>query len=207
MAWTRHEAKQLRGRVDKVEDLREQQQHERLAEVPENTNDDKDHAGKVAVRVADEHARRVPVVAEQGKGDAEEGEQEVEREEVRVSRRVGVRREQVEAVVDGEEKGDDDGLGDFDAVDSREDVDAVGAEDGDAGHVDVVQRAEVEELAEVGLELDGDHDGGDAKVDKVDDEQGDRGKGGDEELVAPAYVEEVVADAEEGDGLEGDDGG
>ena len=64
----------------------------------------------------------------------------------------------------------------------------------------------MEELAEVGLQRQRDDDRRDAKVDKVDDEERDRGEGGDEELVAPADVEEVVADAEDGDGLEGDDG-
>lgn len=56
------------------------------------------------------------------------------------------------------------------------------------------------------MQRDGDDDAGDAKVDKVDDEQGDGGEGGDEEFVAPADVEEVVADAEDGDGLQADDG-
>lgn len=47
-------------------------------------------------------------------------------------------REEVEHVVSGEEEGDDEGLGDFDAVYAREDVDAVWCEDGDCGHVEVV---------------------------------------------------------------------
>jgi hypothetical protein len=47
----------------------------------------------------------------------------------------------------------------------------------------------------------------DAEVDKVDDEHGDRGHGGDEHLVAPSDVEQVVAYAEEDDALEGEDGG
>ena len=46
-----------------------------------------------------------------------------------------------------------------------------------------------------------------AEVDEVDDEDGDGGEGGDEEFVAPPDVEEVVAYAEEDDGLEGEDGG
>ena len=43
--------------------------------------------------------------------------------------------QEVEGVVEQEEEGDDEGLGDFDAVYAGEDVDAVGAEDGDGGHV------------------------------------------------------------------------
>lgn len=46
-----------------------------------------------------------------------------------------------------------------------------------------------------------------AEIDKVDDEDGDGCEGGDEEFVPPPDVEEVVADAEDDDGLEGEDGG
>ena len=201
-----HEAKQLRGGVDKVENLREQQQDQGLAEVAQDADDDKHHARKVAVRVADEDPRRVPVVVEQGEGDPQKRQEEGQGEEVRVGGRVGVGGEQVEGVVEGEEGRDDDGLRDLDAVDAREDVDAVGGEDGDAGHVDVVQRAEVEEGPQVGLQLERDDDGGHAKVDAVDDQQGDGGEGGDEELVPPADVEEVVGEAEGGDGVQGDNG-
>jgi hypothetical protein len=174
--------------------------------VAEDADDGEDHSREVAVRVADEDLGRVPVVVEQRAGDANPGEQEVEREEVRVGGRVRVWREEVEAVVEGDEEGDDDALGDLDAVDAGEHVDALRAEHGDAGHVDVVEEAEVEELAEIGLQLDGDDDGRDVEVDKVDDEEGDGGQAGDPPLVPPADVEEVVADAEQGDGLEGDDG-
>ena len=57
---------------------------------------------------------------------------------MRVGCRVWVCGEQVQAVVEDEEEGDDEGLGDFDAVDASKDVDAVGAEDGYAGHVDII---------------------------------------------------------------------
>lgn len=200
------EAEDLGARVEEVEELGDEQEAERLGEVAEDADDGEDHAGEVAVGVADEDFGRVPVVGEQGEGDADPGEEEVEREEVGVGGRVRVRGEEVEAVVEGDEQGDDDALGDFDAVDAREHVDALGAEHGDAGHVDVVEGAEVEEVAEERLEGHGDDDGGDVEVDKVDDEEGDGGEAGDPPLVTPADVEEVVADAEEGDGLEGDDG-
>ncbi len=51
---------------------------------------------------------------------------------------VGVGGEEVEAIVEDEEGGDDEGLGDFDAVYAGEDVDAIGAEDGDSGHIYIV---------------------------------------------------------------------
>lgn len=60
-------------------------------------------------------------------------------------------------------------MGNFDAIDAGENIDAVGAENGNGSHVDVVERAELEELAEIGLQGDGDDDLGDAEIDKVDD--------------------------------------
>lgn len=200
------EAEDLGARVEEVEELRDEEQAERLGEVAEDADDGEDHSGEIAVCVADEDLCRIPVVVEQRAGDADPGEQEVEREEMRVGGRVRVGREEIEAIVEGNEDGDDDALGDLDAVDAGEHVDALGAEHGDAGHVDVVEEAEVEELAEIGLQLDGDDDGGDVEIDKVDDEEGDGGQAGDPPLVSPADIEEVVADAEQRDGLEGDDG-
>ena len=64
-----------------------------------------------------------------------------------VGRWVGVWCREVEEIVEGEEEGDDDALGDFDAVDTSKHVYALGAEHGDAGHVEVVEGSEVEELA------------------------------------------------------------
>ncbi|KAF1737541.1 hypothetical protein CRV24_003161 [Beauveria bassiana] len=206
VARARDEAKDLRRRVGKVEELRDEQEAERLGEVAEDADDGKDHAGKVAVGVADEDARGVPVVAEEGGGDADPGQEEVEREEVRVGGGVRIGRREVEGVVEGEEEGDDEALGDLNAVDAGEHVDALRAKHGDAGHVDVVQRAEVEELAEVGLQLHGYDDARHVKVDKVDDEDGDGGQAGDPPLVPPANVEEVVADSEESNSLQGNDG-
>lgn len=113
----------------------------------EDGDDGEDHPGEVAVSVADENTGRVAVVPPEGEGDADEGEEEVEGEEMGVCCWVGVVGEEVEAVVHGEEAGDDEGLGDFYAVYAGEDVDGVWGEDGDAGHVDVVQPAEVEEVA------------------------------------------------------------
>lgn len=52
---------------------------------------------------------------------------------------------------------------------------------------------EIEQFPEVGAEGRRDYDFGNAKVDKVDDEHGDRGEGRDEDFMAPTYVEEVVA--------------
>ena len=119
---------------------------------------------------------------------------------------MGVGCQEVEAVVQDEEERDYNGLRDFDAVYARQHVYALWAEHGDTGHVDVVEGPQVEELAKVGLQRDGNDDRGDVEVDKVDDEDGNRGQAGDPPLVAPADVKEVVTKAEESDCLEGDDG-
>ena len=49
--------------------------------------------------------------------------------------------EEVETVVEGQEDGDNEALGDFDAVNASKHVDALGAEHGDTGHVEVVEDA------------------------------------------------------------------
>ncbi|QSZ32658.1 hypothetical protein DSL72_002237 [Monilinia vaccinii-corymbosi] len=161
------QVEELRGAVDEIDGLRDEEQEEGFGEVPEDAADGEDHAGEVAVCVPDEDAGGVPVVEEQREGYPDEGEQHVQ------------------GVVEDEQERDDDGLRYFDAVDAGEDVDAIGAEDGDAGH------------------RDGDDDVRHAEIDKVDDEDGDAGDGGDEEFVPPADVEEVVANSEDDDGLEG----
>ncbi|KAI9742933.1 MAG: hypothetical protein M1818_003663 [Claussenomyces sp. TS43310] len=208
VAGARDKTEELGGRVEEIGDLGQQEEEQGLGEVAEDGDAGEDGAGEVAVGVADENAGGVPIVGDEGEGDAEEGQEEVEGEEVRVGGRVGVGRgrHEVEGVVEDEQGGDDEGLRHLDAVDAGEDVDAVGAEDGDAGHVGVVQVAEIEEFAQVGSQRHGDDDAGDAKVDKVDDEDWDGGKGRDEELVSPADVEDVVANAEDGDGLKREDG-
>lgn len=195
------ETKDLGHRVGKVEELRDEEETECLGEVAEDADDGKDHAGEVAVGVTNEDASGVPVVAKEGGGNADPGQEEVEGEKVRVGGRVRIGRGEVEDVVEGEEDGDDNALRHLDAVDTRKHVDALGAEHGNTGHVKVVERAEVKELAEVGLQLHGNDDARHVKVDKVYDEDGDGGQTRDPPLVPPANVKEVVADSEESNSL------
>lgn len=101
MARTGDEAEDLGGRVEEVEDLRYEEEAEGFGEVAEDTDDGEYHAGEVAVGVADEDAGRVPVMVEEGAGDADPGEEEVEREEMGVSGRVGVWCCEVEEIVEG----------------------------------------------------------------------------------------------------------
>lgn len=74
MPGARNDVKELRNRVDEVEDLRHEEQQQGLAEVTENSNDCKHHASEVAVSVPNENLRWIPVVIPQRKGDACEGQ-------------------------------------------------------------------------------------------------------------------------------------
>lgn len=120
MTGTGHETKKLRSGVDEVEELREKEQKKGLAEMTEDANDGEDHAGEIAVRVAYEDLGRIPVMRPESGRDPDKGEEEVEREHVRVGgrMRVGSKGRKEEGVVDDEKDGDDDGLRDFDAVDA-----------------------------------------------------------------------------------------
>lgn len=113
--------------------------------------------------------------------------------------RLRVKRRCVEGqyIVCKQKHSDDNGLRDFDAVDTCKDVDAVGAEDGDGGHVGVVQPTDVDDGTQVRFEHDGDGNVRDAVVDKVDNEHGDRGEGRNEEFVTPSDIEQVVTYPEE----------
>lgn len=76
------EAEDLWARVEEVEELGDEEEAERLGEVAEDADDGEDHAGEVAVSVADEDFGRVPVVGEQSYRDAYPRKQEVQREEM-----------------------------------------------------------------------------------------------------------------------------
>lgn len=179
MARAGHEVEQLRAGQEEVEDLRDEQQHERLAEMAQDSDDGEHHAREVAVCVPNKHTRRVLVVPPERQRDRDEGDEVVCRRQVRVDRRVARAvfcqepRDQVQRVVHEEQRRDDQGLQDLDPVNPSKHVDAVGAEYGHGGHVDVVNPAEIQGLApEVCLEGKGEHDLGDAVVDKINDQNG-----------------------------------
>ena len=77
MPRARNQVEKLGCRIYEVENLRDEQQEQCLAEVAEDADDGEDHAGKVAVCIADEDTGWVAVVGEQGEGDAEKGKEEV----------------------------------------------------------------------------------------------------------------------------------
>ncbi len=192
MARTGDQSKELWRRIDEVEQLRHEQKQQRLAEVAEDADHGEHHAREVAVRVPDKDLGRIPVVRPQGGRDADEGKEQVQREHVRVRGRVRVRCEggQKESVVDDEKERDHNGLRHFDAVDAGQDVDAVGAKDGDGCHVCVVCPAcgssvinttkniahqmltNIKQLAKIWLEPQRYHHLRDAEIDKIYNEHG-----------------------------------
>ena len=67
-------------------------------------------------------------------------------------------------------------------------------------------RTKVEQLSEIRSQRYRDNHLGDTKVHKVDDEHGDGCNGRDEDLVTPSDIEQVVADTQQDDGLQREDG-
>ena len=108
--------------------------------MPQYTINRKDHAREIAVCVSHEYVGRIFVVEEQSQGHSNEGEEQVDAEEVTVRCRMWVCCEgrEVEDVVDEDEESDYEGLENFKAIYAGEDVDAVGAENSEGGHVGVV---------------------------------------------------------------------
>ena len=68
VSWAGQEFGDLERRVHKVEDLRHEQQQQRLAEVAEDRDDGKDHACKIAVCVSNKHPSWEPVMPQQSRG-------------------------------------------------------------------------------------------------------------------------------------------
>lgn len=62
MSRTWNDMKQLRRRVDKVEDLRHEQEQKSFAEMAKDTYDCKHHPSEIAISVADENLCRIPVL-------------------------------------------------------------------------------------------------------------------------------------------------
>jgi len=60
MSGTRHKVKELWNREDEVEDLRDEKEQHRFAEMSEDCDDSKRHSSEVAVRVANKHAGWIP---------------------------------------------------------------------------------------------------------------------------------------------------
>ena len=61
MAWTRNEVEELRETVAKVDQLRDEEEHDGLTEVTQNTNHGKRHSGKICESVSYKHTGGVSV--------------------------------------------------------------------------------------------------------------------------------------------------
>jgi len=65
-----------------------------------------------------------------------------------------------------------------------------------SSHNHRLSRTEIEQLSEIRSQRDRDHHLSDTKVHKVDDKHRDSGDGGDEHLVPPSDVEQVIANTQ-----------
>ena len=161
--------------------------------MPKDANDSEYHAGEIAVCVADENLRGVFVVAPKCHGDANKWQEEEEREQMAVRSRMRIPRKDIQTIIQHQQRCNNQTLTNFNPIYPGHNIYAVGTENRNRCHVYIIQPTQVEELAQIGMEEGGDYDTGDAEIDKVHDQDGDGGEGGDEEFVSPADVEEVVA--------------
>lgn len=87
-------------------------------------------------------------------------------------------------------------MGHFNAVYASQDIDGIGTEYSNAGHIDVVKRTQVEQFAEIWSKGKWYDNAGYAKVYEVDNKDGYSSKGRNKELMPPSNIKEVIADAE-----------
>mmetsp|Transcript_39759 Transcript_39759/g.66702 ORF Transcript_39759/g.66702 Transcript_39759/m.66702 type:complete len:215 (+) Transcript_39759:831-1475(+) len=145
VARARHDLEQLRNGVHKVDQLRHEEQQQGLAEVPKNAHHGERHSRKIGERVSDKHFGRVPVEDQEGEGGRDERQHEVSGEEVRIADDL-VGLVQHAQVVDENRDTDHQALTRFKAIDAGENVDRVGAKDGEKQHVEVVEHAEMDDV-------------------------------------------------------------
>ena len=82
VARAENETEELGQRVQKIENLRNEQKEQRLAEVSKNADDGESHSHEVAKGVADKNGGGEPVVVQQRTGDGEQRKHEHEWEHV-----------------------------------------------------------------------------------------------------------------------------
>ena len=130
----RHNLEELRTRIHKVDDLRNEEDEQGLAKVPEYARHRQRHSSEIRVCVPNEHSRRVVVEQQQCRGDCNQGQRDVDREELGVSyadvfhaqlRQHHDLREPHE-VEEEHRARDHEGLPGLQPVESGEDVDGVG---------------------------------------------------------------------------------
>lgn len=72
VSWTRDDAKELRDRVEEVDDLWDEEEKEGLAKVTKDPYHSKCHASKVAKGVAHKYTRRIPDRIREGQQQVED---------------------------------------------------------------------------------------------------------------------------------------
>mmetsp|Transcript_50392 Transcript_50392/g.116321 ORF Transcript_50392/g.116321 Transcript_50392/m.116321 type:complete len:274 (+) Transcript_50392:553-1374(+) len=205
MPRARDPLEELRHRVDEIDHLRDEEEQYRLRVVPKNADDCKRHARKVAVGVANEDLRRMPVELQQRGGHGDERQHQAEREEVIVVQRSLRPTPQLDEIVRNDRQSDHHRLPCLEAIHACEDVDRVGAEDGEGGHKHVVQDADVDRAANERIQRLGRHHDGATSVDRVDHQQRQRGRQGEPQLVPPPQVKDVIGESKEAHAADGEE--
>ena len=63
---------ELRCRIYEIEDLRDEKEHQSLAEMSHNAYHGEDHASEIAICVSDENFSWIPIMLENGQGYTKE---------------------------------------------------------------------------------------------------------------------------------------
>lgn len=101
-----HETNELRNGKEEVEELRNEEEHERLGKVTLDGSDSKGHSGKVGERISDEGLSRIGVEVRQSQNASQEGEHEIQAVHVLL----GARSSQLNVVVGQNGERNDDSL-------------------------------------------------------------------------------------------------
>lgn len=120
---------------------------------------------------------------------------------------VGGGAQQLDSIEGGDRRGEDDRLTHLEPVDSGEDVDGVGGEEGEGEEEDVKEEGELEVGAEQRLELQRHRHPRQPARGAVHQQQRQVGKQRERDLVSPPQVEHVVGKAEEGGEHDGEERG
>lgn len=158
---------ELRQRVDKVYDLRDEEEQHGFAEMAEDPNHSECHPSKVTERVPYEHRRWVPVVVEESQRGEKERDHEVQRENMVIS----VVSIELQYIEDDDGAGDEEGLPGLDAIDPGQDVDGIRAEHSQHSHIYIIQDTQVEVHPQQDSERFGNHYDSVAEVGEVDHEE------------------------------------
>ena len=135
MSGTRNQFEELRQREDKIHELRDKKQKQRLAKMPKNPHCRKRHARRIGKRIPDKHPRGIAIEVEQSERRRDERQHHRGRKHVILHVVRIAADEDVNDVDEQKRASDHDRLSHFESVDACVNVDAVRAEN--AQHYDV----------------------------------------------------------------------